>query len=66
MTDYTIESSGLIIQHTSERSTRRAPKPPYPAIGARLAFKTKHDVEQFVAAGEREGFVFEGKQFLAV
>lgn len=63
VTDYTIEPSGLVIQHSSERSTQRTP-PPHPDVGARLVFRTKSDARRFVAAGEHEGFVFEGKQYL--
>ena len=33
-----------------------------PPKGARLAFKTTHDVAKFVATSEAEGFVFEGKE----
>jgi hypothetical protein len=64
--DYRIEPDGLVIVFLSERSTQRTP--PSSAriqIGARMAFKTKHDTAQFVRAGEREGFKFEGKEFIA-
>jgi hypothetical protein len=48
----------------SERATKRA-LGPNPKIGARLAFKTRYETAQFVRAGEMEGFIFEGKEFLA-
>jgi hypothetical protein len=63
MIDYRIEPDGLVVGHLSERSTRRG-SGPQPCIGARLAFKTKYDTAQFVRAGEAEGFIFEGKEFL--
>ena len=37
---------------------------PKPAVGARLAFKTKADTADFVEAMEAEGFTFEGKEYL--
>lgn len=64
MADYRIEPDGLVIQYVSEKSTLRTSPPGRVKIGARLAFKTQHDTRQFVVAGEREGFVFEGKEFL--
>ncbi len=61
--DYRIEEDGHIVVLLSERATQRGTGPK-PAKGARLAFKTSHDVAQFVAASELEGFVFEDKEFL--
>ena len=64
VTDYRIEQDGLVVEHLSERSTKRA-MGPNPKIGARLAFKSRHDAAEFVRVGEAEGFTFEGKEFLA-
>lgn len=64
MADYRIEPNGLIVVFLSERATRRA-SGANPKVGARLAFRTTSDTAQFVEAGESEGFVFEGKEFLA-
>ena len=63
--DYAVEPSGDIVVFLSERSTRRGSGTARPAIGARLAFKTKHDAARFVEIGESEGFTFEGKEFIA-
>jgi hypothetical protein len=62
-TNLTTESSkgGHVIVLLSERATRRGTGPKR-AKGARLAFKTTHDVAKFVATSEAEGFVFEGKE----
>ncbi len=65
MADYRIERDGTVVVFLSQRSTQRASGTSHPKIGARLAFKTKHDTAEFVRAGEREGFTFEGKEFVA-
>jgi hypothetical protein len=64
MADYRIEPDGTVVEFLSERSTQRASGSAHPKIGARLAFKTRWDTAQFVEAGESEGFIFEGKEFL--
>ncbi len=64
MADYRIEPDGTIVVFVSERATKRA-SGANPKIGARLVFKTRYETEQFVGAGEEEGFTFEGKEFLA-
>jgi hypothetical protein len=61
--DYRIETEGTVLVLESERATQRG-KGPKPQRGARLVFKTKHDVAEFVKAGESEGFKFEGKEFI--
>lgn len=61
--DYRIERDRHIVVLVSQRATQRGTGPK-PAMGARLAFKTVHDVLDFVRAGEAEGFVFAGKEFL--
>jgi len=61
--DYLIEPSGLVIQHLSERSTRRDASSQV-SVATRFVFKTKHDVRQFVFAEESEGYSFEGKKCL--
>jgi len=63
--DYQIEPDGEVVKFQSLRSTQRASGSTHPQIGARLAFKTKHDTAKFVHAGEQEGFTFSGKEFLA-
>jgi hypothetical protein len=62
--DYRIEPSGMVVVLLSERATQRGTGAK-PKQGARLAFKTRHDTAEFVRAGEAEGFMFEGKEFLA-
>jgi hypothetical protein len=64
MTDYRIEPDGTLVTMLSERSTQRGAGPK-PKQGWRIAFKTRYDTAEFVRAGEAEGFIFEGKQFLA-
>ena len=64
MADYRIETEGTVVVFLSKRATKRA-LGPNPKIGARLAFKTRYETAQFVRAGESEGFIFEGKEFLA-
>lgn len=63
VTDYRIEQDGLVVAHLSGKATARGTGPK-PKIGARLAFKTRHETAEFVRAAEAEGFTFEGKQFL--
>jgi hypothetical protein len=64
--DYRIEPDGLVIDFLSERSTQRTPPSSTGIhVGARLAFKTKHDTAEYVRVAEREGFTFEGKEFIA-
>jgi hypothetical protein len=64
LADYRVEHDGTVVVFLSERATRRAAGP-NPNVGARLAFKTRRDTAEFVRAGEAEGFIFEGKEFLA-
>jgi hypothetical protein len=64
MADYRIEQGGTVIALLSERATQRGIGPK-PEQGSRLAFKTRHDAAEFVRAGEREGFTFEGKELVA-
>lgn len=64
MADYRIEPDGLMIVFLSERSTKRSRPPGLIPIGSKLAFKTQYDTTQFVIAGEREGFSFDGKEYL--
>lgn len=64
LADYRIEPTGEVIVFLSERSTKRASGTTHPKIGARLAFKTKHDTAEFVRLGEGEGFVFASKEFI--
>ncbi len=61
--DYRIEPNALIVVLESDRATQRG-KGPKPQPGARLAFRTKYDTQEFVRAGESEGFTFEGKKFI--
>jgi len=63
MADYRIESDGTVVVYLSERATNWVTGPK-PAVGARLAFKTKFETEEFVEALEAEGFTFEGKEYL--
>ena len=64
MSDYRIEPDGTVVVLLTEKATNRAVGPK-PAVGARLAFKTKSDTVKLVKAGEEEGFTFDGKEFLA-
>src|SRR5947207_6119282 len=59
MADYRIESDGTVVVYLSEKATKWVSEPK-PAVGARLAFKTKSDTADFVEAMEAEGFTFEG------
>ena len=61
--DYRIESDGTALVLESERATLRG-KGPKSQRGARLVFKTKHDVAAFMHASEDEGYTFEGKEFI--
>src|SRR5439155_23745967 len=63
MADYRIESDGTVVVYLSEKATKWVTEPK-PAVGARLAFKTKSDTADFVEAMEAEGFTFEGKEYL--
>jgi len=65
MADYRIEPDGLVVVFLSDRATRRA-SGPNPRVGARLAFRSPSETAQFVRAAESEGFIFEGKEFLAL
>jgi hypothetical protein len=65
MADYRIEPDGTVVDFLSDRSTQRASGTAHPKVGSRLAFKTKYDTADFVQAGEQEGFIFEGKEFIA-
>src|SRR6266550_3209136 len=44
MADYRIESDGTVVVYLSEKATKWVTEPK-PAVGARLAFKTKSDVQ---------------------
>ncbi len=61
--DYRIERNGTVVVLESERATQRGIGPK-PQRGSRLAFRTKDDTAEFVRAGEAEGFIFEGKEFI--
>jgi hypothetical protein len=61
--DYRIEPNGTVVSIQSVRATQRGGGP-RPQRGSRLAFKARHDVMEFVLAGEATGFTFEGKEFL--
>lgn len=64
--DYRIEPDGLVVAFLSERSAQRTPASSARIqVGARLAFKTKHDTAEYVRVAEREGLTFEGKEFIA-
>ncbi len=63
MADYRIEQGGTVVVYLSEKATNWVTGPK-PAVGARLAFKTKFETEEFVEALEAEGFTFEGKEYL--
>ena len=63
MADYRIESDGTVVVYLSEKATKWVTEPK-PAVGARLAFKTKSDTADPVEAMEAEGFTFEGKEYL--
>jgi len=63
MADYRIEQGGTVVAYLSDRATNWVTGPK-PAVGARLAFKTKFETEEFVEALEAEGFTFEGKEYL--
>ena len=63
MADYRIEPDGTVVVYLSEKATKWVAGPK-PAVGARLAFKTKSDAADFVEAMEAEGFTFEGKEYL--
>lgn len=62
--DYRIGPDGRIVTLLSKRAVSRG-SGPKPKIGSSLAFKTTRDTAEFVRASEAEGFVFEGKEFLA-
>lgn len=64
MADYRIEPDGLVVVFLSDRATQRVTGP-NPKVGARLAFRATSETAQFVEAGESEGFIFEGKEFLS-
>jgi hypothetical protein len=64
MTDYRIERNGTIIVFLSERSTQRASGEAHPKVGTKIAFRTRQELAEYVRTAEREGFAFEGKEFL--
>ncbi len=45
MADYRIESDGTVVVYLSEKATKWVTEPK-PAVGARLAFKTKSDTAE--------------------
>ncbi len=64
MSDYQIEPGGTAVVFSSQRSTQRASGTTHPPVGARLVFRSKWETLEFVQAGESEGFIFDGKEFL--
>jgi hypothetical protein len=64
MADYKVEPDGTAVKLLTERAVERGTGPK-PLLGWRMAFKTKHDVAQFVRDSEAEGYTFEGKENLA-
>jgi hypothetical protein len=65
MADYRIGPDGTIITFLSERATLRASGTSHPKVGSHIAFKSRYEAEEYVRAGEAQGFTFEGKEFLA-
>jgi len=65
MADYRIGPDATIVTFLSERATQRASGTNHPKVGHSVAFKTRRDTAEYVHVGEAEGFIFEGKEFLA-
>ena len=63
--DYRIVPDGTAVVHLSERSIRRASgSGPGVKLGWSMVFKSRYDTAEFVHAGEADGYIFEGKEYL--
>jgi hypothetical protein len=64
MADYRIEPDGTAIILLIATATRQTYDENHPARATRFSFRSKHEIADFVQAGESHGFTFDGKEFL--